>query len=186
MLISGRRNGLQKQLNGLLTYCATNLMIANELKTKYMVFGSKTKCELYFDGKLMERVDDYNNLGIIISQTTNISGDIFANNCSYSCSKVRSSVYAMKCKLSKLGKLNGPEWPHIYFLPSTSNHMMWGELGITPLSVKCCIKIRCCYDRLISLPDDRLLKRAYNEALKLQEQDFTTWVSKVWDIVNKY
>ena len=31
-----------------------------------------------------------------------------------------------------------------------------------------------------------LVKRAYNEALKLHEQGFTTWVSKVWDITNKY
>ena len=31
-----------------------------------------------------------------------------------------------------------------------------------------------------------LVKRAYNEALKLHEQGFTTWVSKVWDIANKY
>ena len=31
-----------------------------------------------------------------------------------------------------------------------------------------------------------LVKRAYNEALKLYEQGFTTWVSKVWDIANKY
>ena len=31
-----------------------------------------------------------------------------------------------------------------------------------------------------------LVKRAYNEAVKLHEQGFTTWVSKVWDIANKY
>ena len=31
-----------------------------------------------------------------------------------------------------------------------------------------------------------LVKRAYNEALILHEQGFTTWVSKVWDIANKY
>ena len=31
-----------------------------------------------------------------------------------------------------------------------------------------------------------LVKRAYNEALKLHEQGFTTLVSKVWDIANKY
>ena len=31
-----------------------------------------------------------------------------------------------------------------------------------------------------------LVKRAYNEALELHEQGFITWVSKVWDIANKY
>ena len=69
---------------------------------------------------------------------------------------------------------------------STSNHIMLGELGIIPPTVKCHIKILCYYDRLRSLPDDMLVKRAYNEALKLHEQGFTTWVSKVWDIANKY
>ena len=63
---------------------------------------------------------------------------------------------------------------------------MWGELGIIPPSVKCHINILCYYDRLRSLPDDMLVKRAYNEAVKLHEQGFTTRVSKVWDIANKY
>ena len=36
------------------------------------------------------------------------------------------------------------------------------------------------------MTDDTLVKRAYNEALKLHEQGFTTWVSKVWDLANKY
>ena len=31
-----------------------------------------------------------------------------------------------------------------------------------------------------------LVKRAYNEALNLHEQGFTTWVSIVWAIANKY
>ena len=69
---------------------------------------------------------------------------------------------------------------------STSNHIMWGELIIIPPSVKCHINIRCYDDRLRSLPDDMLVKRAYKEAVKLHEQGFTTWVSKVWDIPNKY
>ena len=68
----------------------------------------------------------------------------------------------------------------------TSNHIIWGDSVIIPPSVKCHIKIICYYDRLRSLPDDMLVKRAYNEALKLHEQGFTTWVSKMWDIANKY
>ena len=42
------------------------------MKTKYMVFASKTKCELYFDAKIDKRVADYKYLGNIISETTNI------------------------------------------------------------------------------------------------------------------
>ena len=80
-----------------------------------MVFGSKTKCDFYFDGKLIERVEDYKYLGKIISETTNISGDIFAKNYSYLCSKARSSIYALKCKLSKSGKLPPRMATYLFF-----------------------------------------------------------------------
>ena len=49
---------LQKQLNGLLIYCSKNLMVANEVKTKYMIFGTREDTELYFDEKRIERVND--------------------------------------------------------------------------------------------------------------------------------
>ena len=105
ILISDSIQGLQKQLNGLLIYCSKNLMVANEVKTKYMIFGTREDTELYFDGKRIERVNDYKYLGNIISETKTIGGDIFANNYSHLCSKARSSIYAMKCKLNKLGHL---------------------------------------------------------------------------------
>ena len=101
ILISDSIQGLQKQLNGLLIYCSKNLIVANEVKTKYMIFGTREDTELYFDGKRIERVNDYN----IISETKTIGGDIFANNYSHLCSKARSSIYAIKCKLKKLGHL---------------------------------------------------------------------------------
>ena len=92
------------------------------MKTKYMVFGSKTKCELYFDAKIDKRVADYKYLGNIISETTKISGDIFVNNYSYSCSKARSSVYAMECKLSRLGKLPSRMATYVFF--ATIEHIL--------------------------------------------------------------
>ena len=39
VLISNSKNGLQKHLNGLLSFCANNCMIINELKTKAMFWG---------------------------------------------------------------------------------------------------------------------------------------------------
>ena len=51
ILISDSIQGLQKQLNCLLIYCSKNLMVANKVKTKYMIFGTREDTELYFDGK---------------------------------------------------------------------------------------------------------------------------------------
>ena len=55
-------------------------MVASEVKTKYMIFGTREDTVLYFDGKRIERVNDYKYLGNIISETKKIDGDIFANN----------------------------------------------------------------------------------------------------------
>ena len=208
MLISDSIQGLQKQSNCLLIQCTKNLMVANEVKTKYMLFRTKEDTELYFDGKRIERVNDYKYLENIISETKkNIGGDIFANNYSHLCSKASSSTYAMKCKLNKLGHLppriatlpiltyvtevwgvnkKGTEqidklcpWCFQSILgvkPSTSNYVVWGELGYVPPSVKCHIKLLHYYDRLRNLPDSVLVKRAYNEALHLHEQGFKTWI----------
>ena len=46
ILISDSIQRLQKQLNGLLIYCSKNLMVANEVKTKYMIFGTREDTEL--------------------------------------------------------------------------------------------------------------------------------------------
>ena len=39
VLFSNTEKGIQKQLNGLKRFCARNKMIANEAKTKLMIFG---------------------------------------------------------------------------------------------------------------------------------------------------
>ena len=57
ILISDSIPGLQKQLGGLLVYCSKNLMIANEIKTKYMVFGTKKEAAL-----LRREQDNYNKI----------------------------------------------------------------------------------------------------------------------------
>ena len=42
----------QRQLDGLSRFCATNQMLANETKTKYMVFGKETFLSLNLNGNL--------------------------------------------------------------------------------------------------------------------------------------
>ena len=60
-----------------------------------MIFGTREYTELYFDGKRIERVNDYKYLGNIISEIKAIGEDTFTNNYSHVCSKARSSIYAM-------------------------------------------------------------------------------------------
>ena len=42
-------------------------MVANGVKTKYIIFGTREDTELYFDGKKIESVNDYKYLRNIIS-----------------------------------------------------------------------------------------------------------------------
>ena len=130
-----------------MTYCTRNVMIANEMnewvikfnshsgdggqwgpyspyKTKYM-FGSKTECELYFEGKLLARVNDYKYLGNIISETTNISGDIFANDYSYSCWKLDVLHMPWNVNWTNRGSCS-PELPNIYFYCNYWTHPNYG------------------------------------------------------------
>lgn len=62
---------------------------------------------------------------------------------------------------------------------STSNTIVWGELGYIPPSIKCHHRLFCYYMRLKTLPDSMLVKKAFNDMLRLHEQGFTTWVTKV-------
>ena len=79
-----------------------------------MIFGTREDAELYFDGKIIERVNAYKYLGNIISETKNIGGDIFANDYSHLCSKAESSIYAMKWKLNKLVHLPARIATHLF------------------------------------------------------------------------
>ena len=60
----------QRQLDGLSRFCATNQMLANETKTKYMVFGKETHFSLNLNGKVLEKVRSHKCLGNIISEKT--------------------------------------------------------------------------------------------------------------------
>ena len=79
----------QRQLDGLSRFCATNQMLANETKTKYMVFGKETHFSLNLNGKLREKVRSHKCLGNIISEKRTITGDIFGGNYDYLCDKAR-------------------------------------------------------------------------------------------------
>ena len=92
----------QRQLDGLSRFCATNQMLANETKTKYMVFGKETHFSLNLNGKLLEKVRSHKCLGNIISEKKPITGDIFGGNYDYLCDKARQSTFAMLSKVKNL------------------------------------------------------------------------------------
>ena len=75
----------QRQLDGLSRFCATNQMLANETKTKYMVFGKETHFSLNLSGKLLEKVRSHQCFGHIISENKPVAGDIFRGNYDYLC-----------------------------------------------------------------------------------------------------
>ena len=106
VLISDSENGLQKQLNGLLSFCANNCMIINELKTKAMVFGAHSgPPNIHFNGHPIQTVSQYKYLGNILTATSTLKGDIFRNNHSYLCNEARKAAFGLKNKLKSLGSI---------------------------------------------------------------------------------
>ena len=67
MLLSDSAKGLQKQLDGLLQFCAKTLMIVNETKTKVMIFGERKDDTFYFNDKTIESVEQYEYIVVMIS-----------------------------------------------------------------------------------------------------------------------
>ena len=105
VLISDSHKGLQKLLNGLHEFCAKNLMIVNEVKTKVLVYGQKNAPDIYFNGQRIEAVQSYKYLGNIISTIASAKGDIFRENYSYLCNQAKEAIFGMKQKLKHIGKL---------------------------------------------------------------------------------
>ena len=105
VLFSDSINGIQKQLDGLFSFCSKNMMIVNELKTKMMVFGSGTKADIFFNGSILKWVDKYKYLGNIISPVKTVNGDIFKNTYSYLCDKARKAIFSFFRKSRNFGTL---------------------------------------------------------------------------------
>ena len=96
----------QRQLDGLSKFCAPNQMVANELKTKYMVFGNLNTFLLKLNGKNLEKVSSYKYLGNISNSTCLVLSDIFNENADYLYNKAHQSVFAMMSKIKNLRYTN--------------------------------------------------------------------------------
>ena len=70
--------------------------------------------------------------------------------------------------------------------PTTSNIIVLGECGVLPPSVQCIISVLCYMNRLHNLPNDLLVKQAYCEMLRLENNGFCTWTSNVCELARSY
>ena len=70
--------------------------------------------------------------------------------------------------------------------PTTSNTIVLGECGGLPLSGKCIISALCYMNRLHNPPNDLLVKQAYCEMLRLENNGFSTWTSNVCELARTY
>ena len=113
-MVSDHVKRSQKQLDGLKKFCSPNHMIANEIKTKFMVYGSKEEMNLHLNGNKLEQVDRYKSLGTILNIVQNVRGDIFKYNTEYLNNKARKAIFAIKQKIKSVGKLPPTHWFHIY------------------------------------------------------------------------
>ena len=82
-------------------------MIANEIKTKYMVYGNHKNprnIQLSLNGKNIERVEKYKSLGNILNTVKTQQGNIFKLTPEYLNSRARQAVFGIKKKLKSLGQ----------------------------------------------------------------------------------
>ena len=80
-------------------------MIVNELKTKIMIFGKYESQSFTFNRKLLDIVEEYKYLGVLLNRTNNLRGKIFKNMQEYITTKARKANFATTKKCSSLGYL---------------------------------------------------------------------------------
>ena len=93
----------QRQLDNLTKYTSPNQLIANDIKTKYMVFGKSDTFTLRLNGKRIKRVKHSKCLGIIVNSVQTLQGDIFRENPDYLKDKARKSVFGFLNRVKRIG-----------------------------------------------------------------------------------
>ena len=71
---------------------------------------------------------------------------------------------------------------------TTSNFIVIGECGQFPPSISCHISLLSFFDRLYHMPNSQLelVKHVYNQLLRLHEQGFSNWITRVLDLSKIY
>ena len=80
-------------------------MIVNETKTKVVCFGKPVGCEVYFNGKIIEQVETYKNLGNIIYLVQRCDQDVYAANYHYLCDQSLQAIRDVPRKFKYLRTL---------------------------------------------------------------------------------
>ena len=93
----------QKQLDGLSSFTAPNQIVANDIKTKYMVFGKSDTFTLRLNGKRIKRVKSSKCLGFILNSVQSLNGDIFRENPNYLKDKAQKSVFSFLNRVKRIG-----------------------------------------------------------------------------------
>ena len=102
-MVSTAPEHAQKQLDDLAAYTSPNQLIANEIKTKFMVFGNSDTFTLRLNGKRIKRVKSSKCLGIIVNSIQTLQGDIFRVNPEYLKDKARKSVFSFINRVKRIG-----------------------------------------------------------------------------------
>ena len=69
---------------------------------------------------------------------------------------------------------------------TTSNIMVCGECGMLPPSVQCTISTMCYMNRLYHMAGGTIAKRVYEELNKLHSMGFTTWITRVNEVITNH
>ena len=76
VLISRSREGLQKGLDALKSFCSEKRLIVNTKKSQYMCAAKKAKSDVppvCYNGKILERVTYFTSLGVTFSSSNNFN-----------------------------------------------------------------------------------------------------------------
>lgn len=65
---------------------------------------------------------------------------------------------------------------------TTSNTIVFGEVGMLPPSIACHMQTLCYYNRLRLMNDDCLVKKVFNELQRLESVGINTWVTSVREL----
>ena len=105
ILVSDTAEGLQKQLNGLATFCGRYQMIVNAVKTKVMIIGKNEGERFTFNENEIEICEQYNYLGVIFNQIQRSNGNCFRDMMDNVPKKAMKTIFAVMKKCKSIGKL---------------------------------------------------------------------------------
>ena len=107
ILLSDTKDGLQKQINGLETFCKKFQMIVNAMKTKVMIIGSKSPDDVFtFNEEEIEICDAYKYLGVIFNPIQRVGGNMFRDMIDETAKKGLRALFGVMRKCKSVGRLS--------------------------------------------------------------------------------